>query len=111
MIEKIILDHLNSQLTEPVYMEHPDPAPASYVLIDKLGSGRVNHLNSSSFAFQSYAATLYKAAQLNEKVKTAVDSLITLNDIGAVRLNTDYNFTDTETKRYRYQAVYDINHY
>ena len=23
-------------------------------------------------------------------------------------LNSDYNFTDTSTKKYRYQAVYDI---
>ena len=26
-------------------------------------------------------------------------------------LNSDYNFTDTETKEYRYQAVFDINYY
>ena len=111
MIEKIILDHLNSKLTEPVYMEHPDPAPATFVLIEKTGSGRSNRLPSSTFAFQSYAESLYDAAVLNEKVKEAADSLETLDTIGRVRLNTDYNFTDTTTKRYRYQAVYDITHY
>mgnify|MGYP003563868377 CR=1 FL=1 len=25
--------------------------------------------------------------------------------------NSDYNFTDTDTKQYRYQAVYDINYF
>jgi len=34
-----------------------------------------------------------------------------LNEIGKVKLNSDYNFTDTVTKQYRYQAVYDISHY
>ncbi len=48
---------------------------------------------------------------LNEQTKTAVDSLIELTEIAKVRLNSDYNFTDTATKRYRYQAVYDLNHY
>lgn len=31
--------------------------------------------------------------------------------IGSVRLNSDYNFTDIEMKRYRYQAVFDIYYY
>ena len=54
---------------------------------------------------------MYGAAALNEEVKKAVDSLIELNEIASVTLNTDYNFTDTTTKQYRYQAVYDIKHY
>ena len=31
-----------------------------------------------------------------------------LDAVSASRLNSDYNFTDTTTKRYRYQAVYDL---
>lgn len=111
MIEAVILNHLKTQLTDPVYMEKPEPAPARYVLFEKTGSGRSRRLLSSTFAFQSYAESLYEAAALNERVKGAVDSLITLDEIGAVRLNSDYNFTDTTTKKYRYQAVFDINHY
>ena len=111
MIEKTILDHLNAQLTEPVYTQKPDPAPTRYVLIEKTGSSRTRRALSSTFAFQSYAESMYEAAALNERVKAATDSLVTLNEIGAVRLNSDYNFTDTVTKKYRYQAVYDITHY
>ena len=65
----------------------------------------------STFAFQSYSTSLYNASLLNELTKQAVDSLIELDDIASVRLNTDYNFTDSTTKQYRYQAVYDIKHY
>ena len=54
---------------------------------------------------------MYEAAALNELVKTAADSLVTLDEIASAKLNSDYNFTDTTTKRYRYQAVYDIKHY
>lgn len=111
MIEKTILDHLKTELSVPVHLEKPDPAPTKYVLFEKTGSGRSNGLINSTFAFQSYAGSLYEAAALNERVKDAVDSLITLDDISAVKLNSDYNFTDTVTKKYRYQAVYDIYHY
>ena len=34
-----------------------------------------------------------------------------LNDVIKVSLNSDYNFTDITTKRYRYQAVFDISYY
>jgi hypothetical protein len=111
MIEVIILNHLKSKLTVPVRLEKPEPAPSEYVLFEKTGSNKSNHLLASTFAFQSYSNSMYGAAALNEEVKKAVDSLIELNEIASVTLNTDYNFTDTTTKQYRYQAVYDIKHY
>ena len=111
MIEKTIIDFLTTKLTVPVYMEETTDAPGSFVLIEKTGSGREDFILASTFAFQSYAESLYGAALLNESLKKAIDELIVLDDIGQVRLNSDYNFTDTTTKRYRYQAVYDITHY
>ena len=51
---------------------------------------------------------MYKASELNEIVKEKMDDLITLPNISKSSLNSDYNFTDTQTKKYRYQAVYDI---
>lgn len=111
MIEKVILDFLKDQIAVPVYLEQPEVPPASFVLFEKTGSGKLNRLDSATFAFQSYAESMYKAADLNLLVKNAVEALITLNEIASVRLNSDYNFTDTTTKRYRYQAVFDIKHY
>ena len=111
MIEITILNHLKTKLTVPVRLEKPEPSPTEYVLFEKTGSSRNNHLVASTFAFQSYSDTMYGASALNELTKQAVDSLIELDDIASVKLNTDYNFTDTTTKKYRYQAVYDIKHY
>ncbi len=42
----------------------------------------------------------------NETVKLAMDSLDELAEVCRVQLNSDYNFTDTASKRYRYQAVF-----
>lgn len=111
MIEKIILDYLSEKLDVRVALSNQGKIPAKCVLFEKVGSGKKNYIKSSTFAFQSYAETLYEACELNERVKEAVESMIELSEIGRVQLNSDYNFTDTQTKHYRYQAVYDIVHY
>ena len=106
MIETTVLNYLDGVLTEPCSMEVPENPPETFVVIEKTGSSRANRVNSATFAIQSYAGTMEKAAELNEKVKTAMDNIITLSDIGGVYLNSDYNFTNTQTEKYRYQAVY-----
>lgn len=60
---------------------------------------------------QSYGGSLYEAARLNHTVKTAMRDAVTLDDVISCKLNSDYNYTDEETKRYRYQAVFDIRYY
>jgi len=109
MIELIILDHLSSTLqTNEVYLEVPDDPPASFIVIDKTGGGEDNLIGSATLAIQSYGATMLDAATLNELVKSAMDTATESKYIYSAKLDTDYNFTDTRTKRYRYQAVYDI---
>ena len=112
MIEKIVLDYLNKELEVPAYMEEPEDLQAEqYVLIEKTGSSQANHLYTATLAIQSYADTLYKAAQLNEQVKTAMDGITREKEVTRSELNSDYNYTDTARKQYRYQAVYDLTHY
>lgn len=111
MIEIIVYNYLGENLPVPIYTEKPSNAPKRFVLIDKIGSSKENHLKSSTIAFQSYAESKYQAALLNEQVKEAVENMIVLDEVSKVELNSDYNFTDTTTKEYRYQAVYEIYHY
>lgn len=111
MIEAVVLDYLSGCLQVPVYMEVPENPPDTYVVIEKTGSGRENWIDSAVMAIQSYAASLYEVATLNEQVKAAMDAIIELPEISRSELNSDYNYTDTTTKRYRYQAVYDLVHY
>lgn len=111
MIEKTILDHLSGALDVPCMMERPANAPATFVLLEKTGESRENCISTAILAVQSYASTLLEAARLNEQVKTAMFDAVQLPGIAAVRLNSDYNFTDTAMKGYRYQAVFDVTHY
>lgn len=86
------------------------PAEKLYIA-RKTGSSREAHIDRAMLAIQSYAPSMYEAARLNERVKAAMDSAAELDAVSASRLNSDYNFTDTTTKRYRYQAVYDLVYY
>lgn len=111
MIEKVIYDYLNDVLDVPVSLEVPKNHPARYVVMEKTGSRRENLITSSTFLFRSYAPTLFEAASLNEEVKAALDNAIVLAYIARAKLNSDYNYTDTSKKLYRYQCVYDFTHY
>jgi hypothetical protein len=111
MIEKTILDYLDEHLTVPVYMEEPIDKPASYVLIERTGSSESDLIESTTLALQSYGASLYDAAVLNMAVKARIKQAVELPSVSAVYINSDYNFTDTETKRYRYQCVAVVTHF
>ena len=110
MIAKTLLDYLDSVLDVPVVMEAPEQT-TGYVLIDQTGSSRTNHIITTTFAIQSYGSSLYNAMLLNDEVKDAMVGFAELDEITRVELETDYNFTNTATKQYRWQAVYQITHY
>lgn len=111
MIEEFLLDYLTEAAGVPVCMEIPSPMPERFVVLEKTGSGNKDHIFEATMAVQSYAQSLYEAAALNEEVKGAMLYGQTPEGIARVKLNSDYNFTDPDMDRYRYQAVYDITHY
>jgi hypothetical protein len=110
MIELIVLQFLENKLQLPVYMEAPKQTE-DHVLIEKTGGHEENHICYATIAVQSVAKSLLEAAELNEKVKEAMREIEELDDVSQCTLNADYNFTDTTTKQYRYQAVFDLVHY
>lgn len=111
MIEETILNYLSDALEVPVRMEVPQEPPGRFVVLEKTGTGKINCIPRATFVVQSYGTSLLEAARLNEQVKQAMESLDERDEIAAVKLNTDYPYPDTRTKRYRYQAVFDITHY
>ena len=110
MIEATMRTFLEEQLNVPTYLEHKKTMPSEYIMIEKTGGSSSNFISSATLAIQSISSTMAKASKLNEKVK----ALLLINvpkSVSSCKLNSDYNFTDTETKQYRYQAVYDVTHY
>ena len=113
MIEKTIIDYLGGVFPQiPVLAERPsEDIPEKYIVIDNTGTSETEHIKSSAVAVQSYGASLYEAAELNDDVMDAMRGFTTLNEICSCRLNSAYNFSDTASKIYRYQAVFNITHY
>lgn len=111
MIEKIVMEHLAAAGIRTV-TEIPEGGIAPpFCLVEKTGGRLENRLRGATVAVQSYGETLYAAAALNEEVIAAMDGLCEQPEIAACELNSDYNFTDTTKRKYRYQAVFDIVYY
>lgn len=110
-IELIVFNYLKEKLDVLVDIEKPSPQTGAYVVIDKTGGAKSNHLPDATIAFQSYGKSKFEAMMLNEKVKETVENMIELDEIRGLNLNSDYYFPDLATKEYRYQAVYDIRYY
>nr|DAM80335.1 MAG TPA: tail completion protein [Caudoviricetes sp.] len=111
MIEIIVKEYLSKQLEIEVVTERSDAKMKKYLLIEKTGSSRENFIDTATITIQSYAESMYEAAVLNERVKKAMDDIAVLSNVSKSELNSDYNFTDTTKKEYRYQAVYDITYF
>ena len=110
-IEYAMLKYLNDHLNGiQAYMEEPSKPEDEYVIIEKTGSSKANFINSATFAVKSYSTSMQGACDLNETVKDIMDGFWENAAIYSCKLNSDYNFTDTETQRYRYQAVFDIKY-
>ena len=115
MIEVTIKNFLESKLSVPVLMEVPKNMVSQLVVIERTGGAQNNHISSAIITIQSYGPSKFEAAELNEQVKhwmlDGIDGLISHDEISKVELNSDYDFTDTSTKRYRYQALFEIVYY
>lgn len=113
MIELGVMNFLTERTGYPAFLEEPEKAhrPDSYFLVEKLGSGERDHITSAQIAVQSYAPSLVEAMSLNHAAKAAMESFAELDKVSRCRCLGDYNFTDTQTKRYRCQAVFDITYY
>ena len=111
MIEKIIKDYLMGVLNVPVYIDVPADPGNSYVVIERTGGSETEHIRNATIAAQSYAPRKISAAELHEEVLALLPGVATGEKVSACTVNAEYDYTDEETKRYRYQAVFDIVYY
>lgn len=108
MIEEVIIQYLTTKLSVPVSGEVPTPKPKSFVTVEKTGGNSRNKIRTATLAIQSWATSEAGASALNEQVISAMDDSVSLHEISKSQLNSEYNYTDTITKHYRYQAVFDV---
>lgn len=111
MIEKILYEFLKDNDID-ASAQGAGQVVEDDVRIEKIGMSADDHLCTSDIVIQCYGRSIYKAAELSKKVRELLlYKLPEHKDIAGVKLNSEYNFTDTAAKRYRYQSVYHITHY
>lgn len=112
MIETIVKDYLETKTDIPVRFERTPEMPAECIILEKTGGSYDEQIYTATIAAQSYGATLAEAASLNEEVVGwMLDIRDAVTNVFDISLNSDYNFTDTAAKRYRYQAVFIITYH
>ena len=109
MIEETVLNYLISKGFCAVMEE--EGLEGDYLVIEKAGGSGDKMLSNSVITIQSYSKSLAGAAKKKKKMINAMYGIIELPEICRCELNSNYNFTDTARKRYRYQAVFNITHY
>lgn len=112
-IEETVIKYLKEQFPyESVTAEVPEGMPDRFITVEKTGSQQVNvGLCRSTLAIQSWERTKYGAAELSKSVCEAMWEIPDYEDTVTRSQGSDYDFTDTTTKRYRYQAVFTLTHY
>lgn len=112
LIEATVISHLSGELnTDHVYAERPVELPDEYFIVEKTSSDETNHIQAATVVVQSISqSSLLRAAEMSKAVEKAMKKLIEVSDVSRCKLNSAYNFTDTETREYRYQAVFDITY-
>lgn len=112
LIEATVITHLVSELkTNDVYAERPVNPPAAFYVVEKTSSGETNHIQNAVIAVQSISqSSLLEAATMSKAAEKAMKKLIEVENVSRCILNSAYNFTDTRTREYRYQAVFEITY-
>lgn len=114
MIEKIVISYLREKFpNEIVEAEVPRGMPDRFITVEKTGARQIGvGLFASTVVVQSWdRASRLRTAELSSTVCEAMRLLPDVaDDVTRVR-GADYDFTDITTKRYRYQAVFEIIHY
>lgn len=110
MIETKLRKYLKDNTDISVYLEVPENPPDKMIILDKTSGSGKPYMRTAQFAIQSYADTLNDAAELATDVNRLMEILAERDpDISKCELNAGpYPFNDPETKKHRYQAVYDL---
>lgn len=112
ILESIVLNFLQARVTVPVYTILPANFEVPCIVVEKTAGGYSDTILSATLAVQCYGADLEGAAVLNDDIKwLLLNEFIQEAQVLGIELNSDYNFTDTTTEHFRYQAVYDVRYY
>lgn len=108
LIEKTVLDYLMDELdTENIFLEMPNELPDEFIVFRIIDRGKTDQINAVTLEFYSYGLTKLKAAELDEKLREAMDNIVILPEISC-HFGGGNDNPDTTIKRPRYRAYYNL---
>jgi len=111
LFEEVLLKYMNQNMKIKSYTERSSSQEDEFYVIDRIGGSSNRSYDTSTIAIQSYAKTKYRAAKNDEAMRKCILEMVSLDNILNVELNSFYDYTDTNTKNFRYQSVFEFKHY
>ena len=112
LIEKVVLDHLKTKLnSNDVYLETPEVIPIEFVEFRVEARGKVNQIDAVTFEIYSEADSRLAAAQLDKRVRDAMESLIEGDSIASSKLGGGRVEMDNALRKYRNVVYYNVIYY
>lgn len=108
LIEPIVLSYLQAKLDVPVFMEIPAHPTDTFVTIQKIDAGERDHIFAVTLEIHSYAQSKFEAAELDDKVREAMENIVELDAISASKFGGGNDAPNTSTKMYRYRSYYNL---
>ena len=108
IIEKIIRDYLMENLTAPIVTETPTADLAEYVTFRVYDRAKQDQIEMATVEFECYSDSKYNAATLDEDLRTAMENIVSLNDIMGARFGGGSDEIDSTLKRYRYRSFFNL---
>lgn len=107
MIETRVINYLTNKLGVSVTTEVPK-SKSEFVTIRKIDGGRVNYIDVATLSIESTSTSLFKAAELDKRVRDAMFEMVSEKDISGVNLGGNSSDNDTTSKRYAYESIFNI---
>lgn len=112
-IEELVISYLIGRnipgIGRNVYAEVPVDIPDNYVLIRRSGGSQADYIRNYNVYTETISRTdKLTAARNHEAVIGAMNEIRDYTDVFRCALNSDYDATNTATKEYRFQALWQM---
>ena len=110
LIEQIVKEYLDTVFSEdsiPVLLETPKTLPSKFIVFTLIDRGKENRINEVTLEFMSYADSKIESAEIDEKVREAMENIVTYPDI-ACRFGGGNDNPDNTLKKYRYRCYFNL---
>lgn len=106
-VEQVLIRKLG-EAGRLAYADVPNPMPASFVTVERAGGGDRDFVDRASIAVQCWADGRKAAADMADEVRKELEAMTGEDGLGAVTVQSVYNWPDTRARKARYQMTVGV---